>query len=705
MSSTNLLDELIESIPQNTSNYRKEHNLTTFSPSDRPELFITPVIRSKYNEPYKPESQAILISARGAIGKSVLAQHLSNRANQPLWRLEQDEAVGAASLIRHLSRYTNTVEPYNHANKLPQAIIIDSFDEARTRVSSTSWNEFTTTLIDALKIGIKLVLLGRDRTLEELWIQLEENEIKTSWLEVSHFDSENQTKYVDCKVKGDKTAVYISARDAIISSLKKSILKKSVEDISQEEQEEQEKLVGYAPVLDAIATLLNEDCNYAALESEFAKDNSRNIEELKKVLIRILKREQSKIGELLAKDLNIKPSLAYSPKEQIEWLFHSLYDTPEPSLSYIAPEKQTQYREGVQEFVLQHPFRNEHTWASSVFGAYAASTTMTGELEVPTIGIKRRDIEDIGGKSGLLLDFTNSANRNIEIDEEQLIALHQSLLASSQPNSSLIIEDNDHSDTCNVQFLGSREYEQDISEYTLIPQDDKCISFAAPIEHLTVSSEKTVHFFPTNPDNTLTIGPDVYIRALNVLIEGDALDFSRRAKAKTRGMTLTDYSDSVVFELSEPFQSNIQLRTKPATPDNFEIRCPSFTSLQYPWHDYGVAVEESDSGIDWNSRAIRFLNMLMTLTRNHGHKGARACYIPKLQGRQSIKRTDFSSVISFLENEGILYASKRMIFIEPKAEQYRFSGKKVPGQRSFEDVKEFWQPIADEISNIIQSER
>ena len=95
----------------------------------------------------------------------------------------------------------------------------------------------------------------------------------------------------------------------------------------------------------------------------------------------------------------------------------------------------------------------------------------------------------------------------------------------------------------------------------------------------------------------------------------------------------------------------------------------------------------------------------MALTRNHGHKGDRACYIPKLQGRQSIKRTDFSSVVSLLENRGILYTSKQMIFIQPSTEKYRFSGKKTPGQRSFEDVKEFWQPIADEISNIIQSER
>ena len=693
MSSMNLLDELIESIPQNLSDDRKDHNSTTFSPSDEPKLFITPVIRTKYNEPHKPESQAILISARGATGKTVLAQHLSHKANQPLWRLEQDEAVGAASLIRHLSRYTNTVEPYSHTDKLPHAIIIDSFDEARTRVSSTSWDEFTNTLVDAIKAGIKLVMLGRDRTLEELWIQLEENNIITSWFEVSHFDSENQNKYVDCKVKADKTDAYFSARNTIISSLKQSV--------GGVTQEEQEKLVGYAPVLDAIATLLNEDRNYAALKSEFTKDNSRNIEELKKVLIHILSREQGKISELLAKDLNIAPSLTYKPKEQIEWLFHSLYNTPEPNLSYIAPEKQAQYREGVQEFVLQHPFRNEHTWASSVFGAYAASTIMTGELEVPSISINRRDIEEIGGKSGLLLDFTNSANRNIEIDEEQLIALHQSLLASEQPNSSLIIEDNDHSNSCNVKFLGSREDEQDVGEYTLIPENDKCIRFAAPIEHLTVNSSRTVHFSSTNSDSTLTIGPDVYIRALNVVIEGGVLDFSRR----TGGPTSVDCSDSVVFELSEPFQSNIQLRTKPATPDSFEIRCPSFSSLQYPWHDYGVAVEESDTDVDWTSRAIRFLNTLMGLTRNHGHKGDRACYIPKLQGRQSIKRADFSSVISLLENRGVLYTNKQMIFIDPSTEKYRFSGKKVPGQRSFEDVKEFWQPIADEISNIIQSER
>jgi hypothetical protein len=204
MNSTNLLDELIESIPLNASHDRTDRNSSAFSPSDKPKLFITPVIRAKYNEPHKPGSQATLISARGATGKTVLAQHLSHKAKQPLWRLEQDEAVGAASLIRHLSRYTNTVEPYSHTDKLPHAIIIDSFDEARTRVSSTSWDEFTSTLVDAIKAGIKLVMLGRDRTLEELWIQLEENNIITSWFEVSHFDSENQKSMLIVKSRQTK---------------------------------------------------------------------------------------------------------------------------------------------------------------------------------------------------------------------------------------------------------------------------------------------------------------------------------------------------------------------------------------------------------------------------------------------------------------------------------------------------------------------
>jgi hypothetical protein len=169
---------------------------TSSSPFGIPEsadFFVDPVLVVKENLS-NLSSEVILVSARGAAGKSRTAWELAVRSGAPLWRLEADDAVGRAALPLKLNTYLASVNALSDIAQLPErpALFIDSLDEARSRVSSQSWEEFLDSVSEAASRGLQVVLFGRDRTLEDVWLKLEDAGRSIAWLEVSHFPSEAQ---------------------------------------------------------------------------------------------------------------------------------------------------------------------------------------------------------------------------------------------------------------------------------------------------------------------------------------------------------------------------------------------------------------------------------------------------------------------------------------------------------------------------------
>jgi hypothetical protein len=49
----------------------------------------------------------------------------------------------------------------------------------------------------------------------------------------------------------------------------------------------------------------------------------------------------------------------------------------------------------------------------------------------------------------------------------------------------------------------------------------------------------------------------------------------------------------------------------------------------------------------------------------------------------------------------IVNASDAVIKLTTEAEKHRFSGKSMPGQRSFEEVLDFWEPIVHDLDEMI----
>lgn len=654
----------------------------SFKIADGGGLFVPPelVLREQFGDLDAP---VVLVSARGAAGKSRVAEELSQRLGSPLWKLERDKAVGATSLHYALGRYLEVADVptaiEQHAGAL---VLIDSLDEARAWVSGTSWTDFLESIAETNRHDCRFVLFGRERTLEEVWLTLADAGVEASWVEISHFGQQERRDYVDGVVRyrsGPATlegTYYTAARDAVLSSVVSSVSGPAAETFA-----------GYPPVLDAVAAVLLREENHFAVSQHFGSQsqNPQHLAELKRVLERLLKRDQEKMKKL-AEDLGLDPAAIYTPDEQLRWLCHELENGPIPDLSHITDLKLRQdYIDNIRTFVHDHPFRNDDRWASTVFAAYTAAqlfgTTISG-----------RRLVEIGNDSNLLFDLVALQDEPV-IDDWGFAALHASITAGEFSGALATVTasqaSDGHYEVAMSITRGATPYEK---TFILLPEEPQVLYLYGPIEGLTIETSGELRI-PAGA-RSVVLGSDVFLHCRTLTIEGQSIEFAHRTGlANDSGET----DGTVTLEVLEPGLHLPHTINREPLPGTFELRVPAGTRLNYPWVGYREDLELPHK-LNANDRAVRFLKMLMNLTRAHGHRGERGAFIKKLQGRQALKDSDLRTAIEVLQEHGIVRIGGEMIYVREEAESRRFSGKAIQGQRQIEDVWDQWGPIVDEIS-------
>ena len=648
-------------------------------------FFVDPVLVVK-EELDDLQSEIILVSARGAAGKSRSATELASQTQAPLWRLERDDAVGRAALPFKLNTYLGAVNALDDIAMRPTrpTLFIDSLDEARSRVSAQSWEEFLDSVAEAVGRGLRIVLFGRDRTLEEVWLKLADAGRSIAWLEVSHFPGPSQRDYIDGRVREGNAAIptdgvhYVAARDALLAALAGS-----VDDGSAD------TFVGYAPVLDAVATVLLREQNYFRLEQEFASaiGGSRHIEVLRRILHGLLERDQRKL-ETLAQDLGLDPTAIYTPGEQIEWLWHDLIGSAEPSLGYITdPAKEHDYRQKLRQFLDDHPFRSERRWASAVFEAYAAAERLEKAFPPKTL-------VEVGTHSGLLFDFVAAgSDQGLVIDEWQFAALHASILAGESAGSAATVSAVQSGD---LSFEGNMEVTRPSGalslSFTMVPEKSEVVALVGPLESLTLSTPGAILVPPL--DSGKVIGSDLYLRCESLHIEGNEARFARTSASAV------DEGTDIRIEVTGSSVILPPVISVSPTDGTFELAVTEDVQVVYPWINYRTVLDV-DEGVDPQSKAIRFLKKLQSLARTHGHRDGRATFFMKLQGRQPLKAAELREVLAVLESKGVVRIEGLLVFLTPEADEHRFSGKEVSGQRTIEQDWDYWGPIVQSIESVL----
>lgn len=648
--------------------------LATLAVAEPDPHFVPPSLAEIEAQAAKPSGFATLVSARGAAGKTMLAHQLSARSGTPLWSLEADKAVSGDALAARLSSYLGSSNPLTAVSQGNfRSLIIDSLDEARIRVTSQSWEEFLASLAEYAKAGLHLVLLGRRRTIENVWVELGELGVTTALYEVSHFGSAQQSQYVDVKALdgASPSPEYSRARDAVLKNLR-----------GDGDVELGDTFVGYPPVLDAVARLVGLRANHHAVAQHFseAAPTDRRIEVLEDILQALLQRDQQKATPL-AEDLELAPASTYPPEEQLDWLAHKLLGAPRPSLDACPPESRQQYTEQIQGFIADHPFVSDGDWASPVFAAYVGAQRFESAEEQPLVSI--------GHASGLLFDFLVSRKTfgAIDITEPQLAGIQASVLAGQwlQTESTVSISaDGPSPDLSSV-----------VASFSVVDGDGSVRTVGARVLLSTTSELNIVGplvatdiDFPgrlvirSGSGNSISLGPDVFIRAREIHLQALEVHVERQddgldeSGVEIHAMDRFEPGDAVLGRVPESALS---------------IAVPFGHSLAYPWVKYRAELDDIDRGIDL--RARRFLDKLMNLARKHGHDGERAVFVKKLQGRQNLRGEDFATALNVLQAQNVAYMTGDLLFIREEWDKYRYDGKGRPGMTSYDDHRDKWEPV------------
>lgn len=681
-------DQLVSSLP--TGPFQGEPQ-SAFGIGQMVDTFVPPTLRVVERS---DDATVTLISARGAMGKTTLAQQLSAVSSVPLWRLNDDVSVSADALESRLARYIGPDDAVARFQADSAAfLIIDALDEGRMRVSGTSWSEYIDSIAAIGKVGHHFVLLGRERILEDVWLGLADSGIDVNWFEISHFDPTQRHAYVDGKVRARGRSTdgdaYRRAQDAVLSALEGTV-----------EGPLSDAFVGYAPVLDAVAALLAEG-NFIAVENAFSSErqDGERVAVLVRVLESLLEREQAKT-EPLASQLDLDPDRTYTPDEQLEWLSADLLQANPPSLDWCPTDRRAEYAKQIEEFLQDHPFRAEgNRWASPVFSAYVAAQRF-GDSDI------RGSLRPIGASTGLLFEFVSHAGAAALIDEWQFAALHASLLSAEWQAVEAVVSiaggdtaPRDAGDAPLEQATGELALVADgvaqrRAPFDLVLDRPDHLDLLGPTSFLSVVFPATVTVRAGGA--SIALGPDCYIKCRDLILDADTVQILRRAESAQGGR---GEEASVVLEVSGAFSSNGTLGGNPAA-DAFELHVGPGQRLIYPWVTYRHDFEPEPTPPD--ERAERFLNMLMNLVRRHGHKEM-AVFDKRLEGRQSIKGAELRNVLAELQSMGVITVNGSMIYLEEEWAAERFDGKGRPGLARLEDKIETWRPVLDRISAVLDS--
>ncbi|MGH9243842.1 MAG: hypothetical protein ACRD29_05910 [Acidimicrobiales bacterium] len=310
----------------------------------------------------------------------------------------------------------------------------------------------------------------------------------------------------------------------------------------------------------------------------------------------------------------------------------------------------------------------------------------------------------VAGTSGLFYEFAASEARDGArvVDEAQFAALHASLMAGQWVSSTSVVsvrsddngEDSSEPETATAQLVLSQPDETStVLEATVVLNRAGELELMSPLANLDVEFSGAI--VVTSRSASIDLGPEVFLRAKSIELSGSSLQVSKdTSPGELAGPT-------VELEATEHFRTQAVLAGNVPSSD-LSIVVPTSHKLVYPWVRYRADPEDEESGGATDERARRFLNKVMSLARRHGHRGERAVFMKKLEGRQGLGSGEFQRAVATLVRLGVARESGDMLFLTDDWDQHRYDGKGREGMVSYADKREIWDPVVQEISAAIK---
>lgn len=622
------------------------------------------------------KSQALIVAAPGAVGKSTLAKALSSQRGALIWDLAEAEEVGFGSLDAVLER---TMEPGLKSDFLEwmtegiQFVIIDALDEGRIKVNENSFIRLLENISRLAKgaNGICFVLLGRTQIAESVWLNLTDLGIDASILTIEPFTRDQATEYIRKRVEGQQTDLFAECLDLIFQHLEAPMRDGA-------DRETINEFLHYPPVLDVISVLLNKERNFMALKN-FLQNQApeTSVKLLRDVMNHILRREQvekvmpaflTKLSEKDREHLSqIKDSL-YTDAEQGQRLLASVLDvsvdcTPDD----LPPQFEATYNTVVREALTDHPFlRGTNRFANSVFASYLYARALRGDFG-EDLGNRVTDV--LLGRAGLpatlLAEFyldTDAADAAAlqKVRPEHVGLLYDSLLSSesSRRRVRLSIEgadpqqaigvDTDHADGEFELFSIDREEEGEYEPQTIKFELDltaaSTISFRRYIRDVHLTVPCTVELGAGVAE--FKVGSSVYVYASRIRVGSEALVVEKVSPK------YDEYADTSVALEALDFESPMLNGSPTVYTQDFSVSWPR--DDLFPWRQYKRKQVTSEFDDELARRAYLRFRRIATAFQSRG-KGTLARAKVKIEHPRIMQGKLEEYLLSKLLDDGILY--------------------------------------------------
>lgn len=315
-------------------------------------------------------SKLILFSAPGATGKSALAKYISYTKKALLWDLSM-EKIANHSYSGMLVKALGTKEFSNFTEGLltgDAVLVIDALDEAEMISGRAAVETLLMDLRTAAMGSVcpNIILCARTETahfIKKFYSQ-PEHKLELSQFEVSFFEESNAIEFIKKKIEESRpiTSVTIDCIKELFNEIKR-LLDNDTEAINS--------FIGYAPVLEALATFYTEENNTMQLVQKI-KSASCSAEIFLKIMEHILIREHRKVVNGFKERCEAEyPDFTnwndvYSIQEQLVRLInYVLFDEIDDDIfpnDSLPRELKQEYIECVNSFLKDHPFI--HTFES-----------------------------------------------------------------------------------------------------------------------------------------------------------------------------------------------------------------------------------------------------------------------------------------------------------------------------------------------------
>lgn len=324
----------------------------------------------------------ILFSAPGATGKSCLAKHIAHTHNAIYWdtsKLKLGENTFDGSILKMVGAENYSQFTTDLKNGYT-ALAIDAFDEAEAISGRTAVQQFIEDLERCVKdASVPCVFLfSRTETAQFIASLCVENDIALQHYEIGFFEETQAVNFMEGQIKNLKEgeALKTGRSEVSVTNAEKDCIKKYYDAIQNSiSATEKASFLGYAPVLQAIASEIKGTSNTALLISKLTgSENCTDI--ILQIMNALLKREQDKVTDAFANKCKSEhPEFTewetiYSPEEQLTRIVSYILfgDTSYNNYEEVTLPTQLidEYQTLLDSFLPQHPFIQNYAKGSAL---------------------------------------------------------------------------------------------------------------------------------------------------------------------------------------------------------------------------------------------------------------------------------------------------------------------------------------------------